>query len=96
MLNTVASVALQCVIVWSPGSNGDAAEKFWHEQAHCHGWSHPTKVSTFGAAYKVPSRYRLKGEFPGWTSPCGTKPCTVKRATALWCQTGNRFCSVVG
>jgi hypothetical protein len=83
MLNTLASVALQCVIVWSPGTNGNASEKFWHEQAHCWGWSHPTKASTFGAAYKVPSRYRLKGEFPGWISPCGKSACTVQKAKSL-------------
>lgn len=53
-----------CVIVFSPGTNGDWAEKYWHEMAHCNGWEHPSKASSFGEAFKPPSRYLFvyKGE----------------------------------
>lgn len=80
---TLSALALQCVIVWSPGTNGNALEKFQHEQAHCWGWTHPVRSSAFGAAYEAPSFYRLKGEFPNWTSPCGKKPCTNQEAQRL-------------
>ena len=75
--------ANQCVIVWSQGSNGDASEKFWHEQAHCWGWEHPIKTSTKGEAFKVPPIYRNMGEYPNWTSPCGKTACTVEKAKKL-------------
>lgn len=83
MVNTLLAAALQCVIVWSSGTDGNASEKFWHEQAHCWGWTHPTKLSAFGKAYQVPREYRTKGAYPNWTSPCGKRACTVKRAKAL-------------
>ena len=61
---TVASALLTCVIVVSPGSNGDVNEKYWHEMAHCNGWVHPEKVSTEGEAYQAPRKYRYVYEGP--------------------------------
>jgi hypothetical protein len=71
-----------CVIVYSTGTNGDWAEKYWHEMAHCNGWSHPAKGSMFGAAYKPPKRYLFV--YPGpISSPCGESACTVRQAKRL-------------
>lgn len=35
---------LACLIIVSPGTNGNWEEKYLHEVAHCNGWVHPHGV----------------------------------------------------
>lgn len=71
-----------CVIVYSAGTNGDWSEKYWHEMAHCNGWEHAEKTSTFGAAYQIPKKYQYVYSGPIKT-PCGERGCTVREAKKL-------------
>jgi Ni/Co efflux regulator RcnB len=57
MLNTLTAVALQCFLVYSPGTNGNWQEKAIHEFAHLEGWDHPAKHSAGGKAYQPPQKY---------------------------------------
>lgn len=65
MINLVALTLATCVIVVSPGTNGNEHEKYIHERAHCNGWVHPTrtKAQLTSPGYKsfpVPERYNHK------------------------------------
>lgn len=82
MLNTLEAALTTCVIVFSAGTNGDWQEKYWHEMAHCNGWVHAERASTFGKAYDPPKRFLRLYEGP-IKSPCGNKPCSVERARKL-------------
>lgn len=58
MLNLLTALAT-CTIIYSPGHNGDAAEKYWHEMAHCNGWQHPPGRRADGHAYQPPARFKV-------------------------------------
>jgi hypothetical protein len=49
--------ALACLIIVSPGTNGDVSEKYTHELAHCNGWEHPLKPDPNGKAFQPPARF---------------------------------------
>lgn len=86
MLNTLLAAALQtCVIVYSPGSNGDWLEKYWHEMAHCvePDWHGANRHSFTGKANQVPKRLLYKLYDGPLYSPCGDKPCRVEKAKKL-------------
>lgn len=61
MLTLLAATVATCVMVISPGTNGNENEKYKHERAHCNGWSHAEKAAPVeGKGYKsfpVPSRF---------------------------------------
>jgi hypothetical protein len=52
-----ALAAKTCVIVYSGGTSGDWQEKYWHEMAHCNGWTHPIRASSFGKAFTPPPKF---------------------------------------
>lgn len=61
MLNLVAQILATCVIVVSPGTNGNEHEKYVHERAHCNGWVHPEKAAPVAGrkykAFPVPTKF---------------------------------------
>lgn len=59
MLQLVAALPL-CFVIVSGGENGNVQQKLLHEQAHCWGWVHADRASTFGEAYEPPARYLKK------------------------------------
>lgn len=82
-MNLLLAAALRtCVIVYSPGTNGDWVEKYWHEMAHCNGWKHPDKGRVTGKAHQAPARFKHLYYGPIAT-PCGERPCTVPEAQRL-------------
>lgn len=50
-----------CLVIISPGTNGDVREKYLHELAHCNGWEHPDQAAPSDgkaySAYKPPHKY---------------------------------------
>lgn len=58
---TLVSALATCIIVVSPGTNGNVWEKYLHERAHCNGWVHPEQVAPKrGTGYKA---FRVPPEF---------------------------------
>lgn len=52
---TLSALALQCIIVVSPGTNGDWSEKYWHEIEHCKGQTHAEN----GTHHRLKTDYRM-------------------------------------
>lgn len=61
MISLVAVALATCVVVVSPGTNGNEQEKYIHERAHCNGWEHPKKQAPVKGktytAFPTPSRF---------------------------------------